>query len=158
MESFFIKPFDAFKRVRDERFAFFCEESIANHFINRLFEPHEICHIREVTFKRNDLLGLIVKKFLPLRERFFINFLWMTEVGIANKINRYWNGLKPTCHSTGHFEVVKLEYVLPAFGLLIIAYVTSTIILFIEIVSSKFIKVKKKKFARKWNRILSLEI
>lgn len=131
-ESFYMNPTEGFQKVKDGHFAFFCEEPTANRFIRKIFEPHEICDTRKVSFKRNDLVGIVVNKLSPLRERFLINFLWMAEVGIEHKVYHYWNDMDLTCTTHGHFESVRLEYLAPIFGFLLFAYVLSIIILLIE--------------------------
>lgn len=133
---------EGFGKVRDGRFAFFCEEPIANRIIHNIFEPHEICEIRRVYFRRNELAGIIVKKYLPIRERFFINFLWMKEVGIVYKINHYWNKIELSCESNGHFDGVRLEYLATIFMFLLFAQILSIIILIYEIRIEKYAKCK----------------
>lgn len=85
-----------------------------------------------MTFRRNDLIGIIVKKFLPFRERFLLNYLWMTEVGVVHKVYRHWNGIGTRCQSSGYFQSVRFEYVAPAFSALYLAHILSLTILAIE--------------------------
>lgn len=142
-------PTEGFQKVKDGHFAFFCEEPTANRYIRKLFELHEICDTRKVSFRRNDLVGIIVKKYSPLRERIFINYIWMIEVGIFYKVDRYWNDMNIMCTSQGHFEGVRLEYLVPIFGFLIFSYFLSIIILCIELCQAKMQKRKLKRKFRK---------
>lgn len=136
-ESFFEEPNEGFEKVRQGRFGFLCEESHANRVIQQQFEPYEICETHRISF-RNELIGMILKKHSPIRERFVINFIWMNEVGIYYKINLHWNGIKITCLSHNHYESVRIEYVAPIFGILILAYLLSVGILFTEIYVKRF--------------------
>lgn len=138
-------PTDGFRKVKEGHFAFFCEEPTANRFIKRLFEPHEICDTKKLFFRRNDLVGIVVNKFSPLRERLLINFLWMAEVGIMNKIQRYWNEKDIACVSHGHFGSVRLEYLVPTFGLLLLAYLSSIILLLCECLYKHHSEIRKRK-------------
>lgn len=92
-----------FQNVKQGNFVYFCKELRANRFIPKLFEPHEICDTRKLSFKRNDMIEFIARKYSTLRERFLINFLWISEVRIIYKINRHWN------------ESVRLIYLAPIF-------------------------------------------
>lgn len=136
-ESFFLSANAGFENVRQGNYAFFCEESEANRVIKNIFKRHEICETRKIPFQRNDPLGIILRKYSPLRERFSINFLWLHEVGIYLKIFRHWNGNKLTCISQGHYESVRLEYLAPIFWILILAHILSIILFVGEIFIKK---------------------
>lgn len=146
-DSIYLSPTEGFRKVKDGHYAFFCEEAIAFRAIQKLFEPHEICTLKRVSFRRNDLVGLIIKKFSPLRERIFINLLLMHEVGIIHKVSRHWNGVRPTCTARGHFEGVRMEYLAPIFIFLILALNLSSLILICEIFLNKIseTKIERKK-------------
>lgn len=137
MESFYLTPENGFRRVKQGHFAFFCEEPTANRYIRMLFEPHEICETKKVYFSRNDLAGFALKKFSPFRERIFLNYMWLSEVGIAKKILHYWNDKDIICKSSNHFESVRIEYLVPIFVLLLLAHVVSSFILVCEIFYKK---------------------
>lgn len=130
-ESFYLISYDGFEKVRQGHFGFLCQESFANRVVRNIFEPYEICETRRINF-RNEPVGIILKKYSPLRERFVINLLWLNEVGIHFKINLHWNGRKLKCLSHNHYESVRIEYLAPIFGILILAYISSIGILVVE--------------------------
>lgn len=140
-----MSPTDGFQKVKDGHFAFFCEESTANRVIENIFVPHEICSLERIPLRRNDLIGYILKKFSPLRERFLINLLWMNEIGIIYKISRHWNGARPPCVSRGHFEGVRFEYLASIFLFLGFAHVLSLIILSVELLMNRYHMKRKTK-------------
>lgn len=124
--------------MKEGHFAFYCEDAIAAFVIPKLFRPHEFCDTKEILFRREDPVGMIVKKFSPLRERILIDWLWRNEVGVSNRILRHWrlNSLK--CESGGYFDRVRLQYVTPIFGFLVCSYFLSIFILIIEILKKKY--------------------
>lgn len=125
---------DGIQKVRDGHFAFFAEELRAYQEIINYYQPHEICDTKIISISIDDSIGIIVKKYSPLRESFLINFLWMKEVGIFYKIHMYWNGKKLSCISRGHYESVRIEYLAPVFLILVLVYVISLFILICEII------------------------
>lgn len=133
MDSFFFDPFDGFRRVKNGHFAIYCDRAVASMVIPKIFEPHEICDTKQIAFRQTNPISLVLKKFSPLRERLFINWLRMKEVGIVHRILKYWNRGWPPCQSNGHFESVRIEYVFPIFLFLLVVYVVSIFILLIEI-------------------------
>lgn len=144
-ESFFMNPSKGFYEVKKNNFAFLCEEPTANRYIRKIFKPQQICHVKKISFRRNDLVGIIVKKHSPLRERFLINFLWMTEVGIVHKVDRHWNGMKLRCEQNDHFHSVRIQYVAPALMLLAFIHFLSIVILISEVLIKKLNGRRKRK-------------
>lgn len=128
-----MSPAEGLQKVKNGNFAFFCEEPIADRIMRRSFESYEICETKKVYFQRNDHVGILIKQYSPLRERFVINFIWTREVGVFHQINYHWNGRKTTCKSNGHYRSVRLEYLTLVFIFLIVAYILSCIILLGEI-------------------------
>lgn len=133
MDSLFIGAYDGFREVKAGRFAFFCEEPIARQVMRKLFEPHEICSTKVISFQGTLNFGIVLKKFAPLRERLLINWIWVNEVGITRRIFLFWNTPKLVCTYEGHFESVRIEYVALIFLLLFSSFVLAIVILMLEI-------------------------
>lgn len=131
--SFFMSPYEGLHKVKNERFAFYCEESTAWIVIGKIFEPHEICATRQIYFRQKQSFGIIVRKHSPFRKRLLINFLKMSEIGIVRKIWQKWNPGKPQCTSSGHFESVRWEYSSTCFIILFLSFIISIIIFTIEL-------------------------
>lgn len=143
-----MEPFAGFELVQQGNFAFFCEEPTANRVIGLLFTEFEICETRKIAFQRNDPGGIILQKYSPFRERFVINFLWMKECGIFNKIYRHWNGFKLSCVSHGHYESVRIEYIASIFWIFIGAHGVAMCILISEAITNRMKKYRLKKIVR----------
>lgn len=126
-----------FTKVKQKYFAFHSEQSVANTVIPKLFEPHEICDTKRITFRPSTHNGIIIRKGSPFRERFKINWLRMLEAGIANRRTEHWEGRKFQCISNAHFESVDFNYVLTIFFLLFIAFVIALLILLCELAWTK---------------------
>lgn len=122
------------KKVKGERFAFHCEQSTAYSIIPTLFEPHEICETREITFLSRSN-HVVLRKRSPFVDRFAINWYWIREVGITRKKRRHWEGEFPECFINAHFDNVSLSYIMPLFFLLIFTYLASLGIFVCEIIS-----------------------
>lgn len=129
----FLNTIDGFRRVKKGSFAFYCDRATALAIIPKLFEPHEICDTREVIFRKDYFVGIIVKKLSPLRERLLINWIRMREDGTVQKIAVHWNGASLQCTSTAYFESVRIEYVAPVFMFLVSVQVLCACILLCEI-------------------------
>lgn len=133
--SFFMGAYEGFERVRKGHFAFYCEEPVAQIIIPKLFDPHEIYNLNRIGFQSNDLVGIIVRKSSPLRERFLINWIRLSEAGIYHKIIKHWNNPQNIdSFSRAHFEGVRFEYVVPIFFCLLLAQVFTMLLLFVEII------------------------
>lgn len=141
VESYHMNPYEGLERVRTSNFAYYCEQSTARALIKKLFEPHEICDTKEIEYETFFSLGIIVKKHSPLRERLLLNWIWMFEIGIYNKIWRHWNQPMPPC-SLINFKSVRLEYDAPIFIFLAAAYIVSFGILIFELIYSWLTKRK----------------
>lgn len=137
LQDFFLDPYEGFRRVKDGHFAFYSEESAANEVIPKLFQPHEICGIREIAYRSNFPVGVMVKRSSPLRERLLLNWIRIDEIGIAHKILSHFNGIKPVCSTKGHFESIRFEYVAPIFLFLFSIYICSFCIFLLELIVSK---------------------
>lgn len=134
LQDMFMDPHTGLRKVKEGHFAFYCEESIAQAIIPKMFESHEICDTNEILFKRTAPGGFIIKKYSPLRERLTINWLRICENGIRQKMLQYWNRVKAPCTPTGHFNKTRVEYVAPIILLLVLAYFISILILLCEFI------------------------
>lgn len=136
-ETFFMEPYDGFDKLRNGEFALYCERAVAISMMRKFFELHEICDTKTIDFRKNELSGLVVKKYFPLRERLTINWLRIKEVGIVQRISNYWIGKFPSCKMVEHYESVRFEYVAPVYLFLIISYILSIFVLTYELVMEK---------------------
>lgn len=127
-----MEPYEGFKRVKEGRFAFYCEKATALSVIRRLFDPHEVCDTKEIVFRKNIPVVIALKKFSPLRERFLINWLRMIESGIVRKKLLDWNIEMPKCASQNYYESVRFEYAAPVFLFLVTSYFVSVCLLALE--------------------------
>lgn len=117
--------YSGLRKVKDGNFAFFCEQLTADIIISKLFSQHEMCDTKQILFRRHYPSGVVVKKSSPFRERFTLNWIRMHEIGIKNKIMKYFYWSKITCNFKAHFTSVRLEYVSSIFLFLFIAYFVS---------------------------------
>lgn len=129
INSILFDPLEGLRKIKEGHFAFYCEEAVALVIIPKLFDPHEICGTNQILFDRSSPAGVFIKRFSPLRERFLINFLRISEIGIRRKMLDHWNGVKPNCTSKGHFESLRIEYIAPALLFLAAAHLISLLIL-----------------------------
>lgn len=140
LESFFMSANEGFRRARGGSFAFYCERSVALTAIPRIFEPSEVCDTKEILFRRDDPIGIVMKKFAPLRERLLINWIWMNEIGLVRQTLRYWSVSKLSCQTKGRFLRVEFEYIAAMYTFLAAAYVLSLCCLVAEIQVAKWRK------------------
>lgn len=133
--------FVGLQKMKEEPFAFYCEGIIARFYISRLFKAHEICDTMKIVFPDNGVVGVLMNKLSPFRERFSINFLWMVETGIVHKVKTHWLGKRVYCQSKNHFEQVGMRYVAILLLFLLFSYLLSLMIFFMEVYLNKVLKV-----------------
>lgn len=119
--------------MRKGHFAFYCEQLSAETLITQMFTACEMCDTKQTPFRRDYPAGIIVNKFSPFRERFLLNWLWIRETGISDKVMKHWRRSKITCDSRAHYSSVRIEYVSSAFLILLTSHILSIIILLCEI-------------------------
>lgn len=98
---------------------------------------------RELKFQKNDLSGIILKKYSPFRERFLINYLWIRETGIYDK----WNVMKGNkMHNVSQYQSYRNEYLAPNFRIFLTTQIFSFCILIAEYFTYTYNKYK-------WNKM-----
>lgn len=150
--ALYLEPDEGFRRVRDERFAFHSEGSSAFPIIARKFQPHEICDTRQIPFRKNLYIGMVVGKSSPFTEKVKRNWAWMRETGIVFKHKLHWVSTRPACVSNAYVTSVGFDYVGSMFTFLVASYAISFIILIGEVVharSRKTVQVKRVRFESK---------
>lgn len=140
-DSFCYDPRDGLERMRKGRFAFYCEEVLAENLVPKFFSEHEMCDTKQVQLRRHFIRAFILKKFSPFRERFLLNWLKILETGTSDRTLKYWQRKKITCDLSAHFASVRLEYMSSALIILLVAYVISILILVVEMLTRAFSRV-----------------
>lgn len=132
-----MSAYEGFRKVREGRLAFECEEKPAYVLMAKIFEPHQICDTKTVTFRPSYKNGVILKKNSPFRERLSINWRWLREIGVFGKHKRIWMIPKPVCISNYYYKSIEFNYIAPLIVLLLSTNVFSFIILLCEIAFAK---------------------
>lgn len=144
VDTFFMDAFEGLRNVRKGHFAYFCDEPIARQVIRQLFDPYEICDTKTIPYIKTIPTAIAVKRFSPLLENLAINWMWMNEIGMVDRILRRRNSGRLTCISKTHFEGVRLEYMAPIFSSLILSYAVSLGILVVEMCSVRMADFRRR--------------
>ncbi|XP_018334159.1 ionotropic receptor 75a-like isoform X2 [Agrilus planipennis] len=89
-----------FEKVRKEKFAFHTMSSAANRIIRATFSPKEICDLQEIRMYTVQPLYSAYPKRSPFRKLLNYCLVHQAEVGILDKLKRFWNSPKPQCVKT----------------------------------------------------------
>lgn len=137
-----MKPYVGLRKVKDGRFAFYCEQLIAEQIIPKLFNSHEMCDTKKIPFRRHFPIGIIINKLSPFRERLFRDWMWLSETGINNQALKFWQRVRIACDFKAYFSSVRFEYLSSLFLFLYIAHVMAFCLLCVEIIVDKLNKMR----------------
>ncbi|KAF2884491.1 hypothetical protein ILUMI_21687 [Ignelater luminosus] len=133
-KSDFLTPDEGLRKVEAGGYAFHTQTSSAYPIIGRTFEEKSICELAEVEMYPTQPMYLGVQKRSPFRDMFNYCLIHQREVGIIDRLRKYWDAPKPVClDATNYFEItVGLDESYWALLLLGFGIITSLVIFGIE--------------------------
>lgn len=127
-------PFVGIERVRTELFAFQVDSPSAYKAISKTFTESEKCSLSELQMIVLPRTTILVERNSGFKELFTQRLKWMKETGLMKRDELRWIPKKPDCEGGGRgFLTVGLGDTKPAAFLLLIGYLSSVIIFFVEI-------------------------
>ncbi|XP_030372010.1 uncharacterized protein LOC115622251 [Scaptodrosophila lebanonensis] len=120
-------------RVRDNPgYVFVFESSSGYAYVERHYEPQEICDLNEVLFRPEQLLYTHLHRNSTYKELVRLKLLRVLETGVYRKQRNYWVHTQLHCFAQNFVIKVGMEYVAPLFFMLLCAYMVALLLLLLE--------------------------
>ncbi|KAF5300902.1 hypothetical protein FQR65_LT09065 [Abscondita terminalis] len=93
----FLPPQEGLDLVKVGGYAFHTQTSTGYPIIRREFEERAICELAEVHLYKPLYAHMVLAKKSPLREMFMFCNVHQMEVGIIDRLRKYWDAYPPQC-------------------------------------------------------------
>ncbi|XP_059620332.1 ionotropic receptor 75a-like [Phlebotomus argentipes] len=133
----FFSPRRGIQLIKKGGFAFHFDVESTYEGIVQTFSEDEICDLQEVKFLPVISTSALVRKTSPFRELINVLTRRLTEVGVVQQEHSKWFASRPKCVSRVTVIPVDLEHVFTPIMIIVVASVTSVIILAVEIYTKR---------------------
>ncbi|KAK4883878.1 hypothetical protein RN001_000149 [Aquatica leii] len=138
----FLPPVEGLELVKKGGYAFHTQASTGYWIIEHMFDEKSTCELAEVQLYKPLRAHMVLAKKSPLREMFMFCNIHQMEVGVMDRLRKYWTSHPPQCADVTPYLKIQVSLSESYWALILLGFgiFSSVILLILEHMWKRFLK------------------